>query len=245
MLIVVPFNRPERLEHVLKIWRHQYTKAPLVLVANERGAWASRAEETGAVVLVGTPSIGGAKNRGLEHARSVGADWVLFLDDDNYWGPMLVREFVREATDDVEVMSQGIGFVRFDDGLYLFSTPLGFCPGHCTAVRTSLGVYFPELNLGEDVAWTKSLPPNTRVRHLGPWHAIYNRTGIDHAYKVGKVEFLASFGDALEIGDVADDFVDLPRDVSKLNLRRHTANDDEIFASLARHSRFRGGSCSG
>ncbi len=227
------------------MWRNQYTKVPLVLVADERGEWTSRAEEAGAVVLTRPATIGGAKNIGLEYARSVGAGWVLFLDDDNYWGPMLVREFEREASEDVQVMSQGIGFVRFDDGLYLFSTALGFCPGHCTAVRTSLGVYFPELNLGEDVAWTKSLPANTRVRHLGPWHAIYNRTGIDHAYRANKTEFCASFGDALEIGDVGDNFVDLPRDVSKLNLQVHRAKDDEVFRSLAEHSRLRGGSCSG
>jgi hypothetical protein len=230
-VIVCPFNRPSRIDRLLAMWQKQVSQAPLVLVANKRGTWAQPAEEAGAVVLVGPPSIGGAKNKGLEYARKVGAEWTIFIDDDNYYGSFYVREIRRAATAEVDVVSLGIAFVRWGQDLYCFETPLKFCPGHCTAVRTCLAPNFPEVNFAEDIAWSKALPPDARTVHLPPWHAIYERTGEGHAYDASQAEFMRSFGPARQIGTVPDSFVDRPCDLSSYSF---TVSDEAVFQSLER-----------
>lgn len=231
MLIVCPFSRPERLEHVLRMWERQYTRAELVLVANERGNWARQAEEAGAVVLTRPASIGEARNIGLDYARGVGADWAVFWDDDNYYGGFYLREIERAITPEVDVLSLGIGFVRFEDGLYCFESGLSFCPGHSTAVRVSAAPRFPELSFGEDVEWSKGLDMS-RVRQLPPWHHVYDRTGEGHAYPAPRELFIRAHGPARFVGDERDDFVDLPRDVSRFPLA--TVTDEEIVRGLER-----------
>jgi len=232
MLIVVPFNRPHRLDHVLSMWQRQTCRTELLLVANKLGDWAEKAADAGAHVLVGQASIGGAKNAGLDYARRQGAEWAVFWDDDNYYGSMYAREIQRAITPEVDVISQGIGFVRWDQDLYCFETPLKFCPGHCTAVRTSIAPEFPEVNLAEDVAWSRALPKEARVVHLPPWHSVYERTGEGHAYDASKAEFMRSFGPARQIGPVPDSFVDRPCDLSPYQF--FTVPDEAVFQSLER-----------
>jgi glycosyltransferase involved in cell wall biosynthesis len=228
-LIVCPFNRPHNLERVLNHWKRQLVSVPLVLVASQLGDWAARAEQAGATVLLGPPSIGGAKNVGLEHARAVGAEWVTFIDDDNYFGPMYLREVQRNAVEGVDVITQGIAFVRFGEDLWLFSAPLTFCAGHCTSVRVAIAPAFPEVSLGEDVGWSRELG-SARVLHLGPWHSVYDRTGDGHAYDAPFAEFMRAFGPARYIGAVGDDFVDLPRSTSRFPIQ--TVSDEEVFEAL-------------
>lgn len=235
---MIPFNRPNQINHVLNMWKHQEVKVPLVLIANERDKWSEIAEEAGAIVILGQKSIGGARNRAVEYAKENDIEFVIFSDDDNYIGKKYVSQFIDNISEDVDVLSQGIAFVRFDDNnLYLFNTPLHFAPGHCTAFRVSRSSMFPEVNISEDVIWSKRMKESGAVfKQLPPWHSIYNRQGDDHAYKADKAIFMRSFGESKVIGQVPDSFVDKVCDVS--GYQGITAKDEEIFQSLEKLSLF-------
>jgi len=213
MLIVVPFGRKHLLERLLTLWQRQTVKAPLVLVADEPGDWVARAEEAGAKVITGMKTIGAAKNAGTDLALSLGEEWVVIWDDDDYYGPRYIETIQSEITSEVDVLSLGIAFVRFDDGLYLFTTPLYFCPGHSTAYRVSTAPRFPEISLSEDVVWSKFIKAE-RAKHLPPWHLVYYRVTGQHAFKASQARVIQSFGEARRIGEVPDEFVDVESDVS-------------------------------
>jgi hypothetical protein len=213
MLIVCPFSRPQELDRVLAAWRAQTVPAGLLFGANERGAWAERAEEAGAVVLDGHRTIGAAKNAALRYARAQGEEWITIWDDDDYYGVRYVEQASEQIDDDVDVLTQGIGFVRFEDGLFFFEKPIHFCPGHCTTMRVSASPDFEEVSLGEDVAWTR-LMDWKRIRQIPPWHSVYHRDGSGHSFDARRDEFMKNFEPCRRIGDVPDSFVDTPCDLS-------------------------------
>lgn len=211
MLIVMPFTRWENLGRVLELWRAQTTPARLVLVTTgiDMTPRPELLDVDGLETINTRPSIGAAKNAGMERARELGEKWVLFLDDDDYHGPRLVEAFARaaaEAPDDVHALSIGIRWVRFDDGLFLFSTPFAFCPGHCTAARVAGVPKFKTIPLGEDNVWSHELGMK-HARQVGPAHFVYNRVGT-HALKKNAARFKQDFGPCMNMGDVPDTYVD-------------------------------------
>ena len=111
-LIVCPFGRPERLEHVLGLWRRQTYQVDLLLVGRESGPWEEAARADGALTLTGRETIGEARTAGLHFARDLGADWVIQWDDDNYYGPRYVERILTAALPGVDLVCLGLGFVR-------------------------------------------------------------------------------------------------------------------------------------
>lgn len=227
------------LERLLMLWKRQTVRADMVLIADEGGEWEERARAAGVMVVTGQKTIGGAKNVGTMMARELGHEWVAIWDDDDYYGPRYIETIQREICDLWDVLSWGIAFVRFDDGLYLFKTPLYFCPGHATAYRVSTAPVFPEVSLSEDVVWSRTIPKE-RMKHLPPWHLVYYRTSGDHAFEAIKAEMLVSFAPndgALRIGDVPDEFVDVESDVSAYPVEK--GDFEPIFQKIEAEARQR------
>jgi hypothetical protein len=100
-------------------------------------------------------------------------------------------------------------------------------------MRVDTAPRFPEVSLGEDVAWSRELGLD-RVVKLPPWHMVYDRRSGHHAFNDCQDEFLASFGPARFIGEELNSFVDTPSDVSGFPL--HSADDERIFRALERHA---------
>lgn len=240
MIIVCPFSRPQNLGLVLSMWQQQTRSVGLVLVAKDRSWDVLRAESAGAIVLSGCDTVGGAKNAGIGYGIASGESWATVWDDDDYYGPQYVEQAEDNIDENVDVLTQGIGFVRFEDGLYYFEKPIHFTPGHCTTFRLASVPKFPEASLGEDVDWSHQLDWS-RVRQIPPWHMVYHREGTGHAFETSKVEFAKQFEPSRYIGDVPDTFVDAPTELS--SYPRFEVSDEQVFdalrARLARHHGYR------
>ena len=205
LIIVTPLGRPERLSHVLAMWRSQTGAADLVLVANNAGEWVTSAKAAGANVIVGVSSIGEARNAGLDFARAGGYEWVVFWDDDDFHAPRSVEIVVEHATNR-DVLTSGVGVVRHDDGVYLYPFSAAYFYGHSTSVRTSIAPRFPHVSLGEEATWTGELVRRgARVGALPPWITVYNRTGSGHAYPADRRIFEDAHGPSVFVGDVSDE----------------------------------------
>jgi glycosyltransferase involved in cell wall biosynthesis len=248
MIVIVPTARSERIPHVVRQWRAQtYTAAELCICpAPDMAACIP----SGVTVLQPTDTIGEARNEGLWYARARGHTWAVFWDDDNYYGPDYLAEVARESQDPaVDVLSKGLAFVRHDSGLWLYSPPLRFFPGHSTSVRVSAAAQFPALSLAEDVAWSqRMLTAGARVRPLSPWGLVYDRRDPDgHAYDASDVEFLRAHGPACGPFLAADDSsTDTPGPWTREVLGApKSASDEAVFRSLERRAALRLGRARG
>lgn len=219
-MIVVPLGRPERENDVMAMWRAQTRRSELLLVR-------------------GTGSAGARRNEGLATARERGVEWVVFWDDDNYYGPRYLEDFERAAPE-ADVISRGLGFVRNGPALWDFSArKLGFFPGHSTAVRVSIALDMPDCTGGEEIPWSRSLVAlGARVTWLPPTCLVYDRSAGDHGYDSTWPEFLMAFGPGVNLGEQPDAYADEPGgEVGTVE----TATEDAIFRSLeARMFRARG-----
>ncbi len=95
--LVCPFHRPVDAENVLANWRRQSSECGLVVVENGP-ALGTFPRDAGAVVLSSEAHQSAAKNRGLEFAAELGAEFWLTLDSDDWYGP----DYVRESVDALE-----------------------------------------------------------------------------------------------------------------------------------------------
>lgn len=211
---VVALGRRENFGRVVRQWAAQTIATELILVPKVAcflEPWAVELFDLkSARMLEPVVTIGGARNAGKAEARRRGHAWVVQLDDDNYYGPRYVEQ-IHAHRGEGDVLTQGIAFVRHEDGLAYYGNPVDFAPAHATAFRVGAEPDFPEVSLAEDVLWSKRLKHKPVL--LPPWHAVYERRGRGHAYDAREAEFRFQFGPALEFGDVPDTFVDTPREL--------------------------------
>jgi len=233
MIVIVPTKRSERIPHVVRQWRAQtYAAAELCLCPALDMVLSI---PSGVTVLPPTFTIGEARNVGLAYARGRGHTWAVFWDDDNYYGPNYLAEIARESQGPWDVLSKGLTFVRHDSGLWLYSPPLRFFPGHSTSARVAACVDFPEWSLSEDVEWSRRMiAKGARSKHLPPWGLVYDRrTPEGHAYDAGETEFLRAHGPARGPCLAADDDTDTP---GAWDMPQISAEDEAVFQALERRA---------
>lgn len=212
MIVIVPTIRPEREQTVLAHWHAQTVPHTLLL-------------------LRGPGSAGLKRNKGLEVARTAGEEWAVFADDDNYYGPHYLEDFV-EHMPRADVISRGLGFVRNGPELWDFSDRrLGFFPGHSTAVRVAIAPDFPDATGGEEIPWSREITAAglARVVWLRPDCLVYDRSPRPHAYDSTWPEFLRAFGPGVNLGAQPDTYADNPGGVAG---ELAAASDEAIFQSL-------------
>lgn len=211
MMIVCPFKRADRIDAVLGQWRGQTLASSLVLIGSKHGSWCELADDAGATVEF-ADTIGDARNVGLDTARAVGEEWAVFWDDDDYHGPGQL-EMIDRLSAHSDVITAGIGFVRHAAGLYLYNSRAPeYFYGHSSAARVSVAPRFPSRSFGEEEAWSRDLiRAGARATLAPPWHLIYSRLGMGHAYPASDAIFMHVHGPAIRIGDEPDSFVDTPR----------------------------------
>ncbi len=213
MMVIIPFSRPHRERVVLEQWHAQTIPHTLL-------------------ILRGQGSAGAKRNLGMQIARDCGEEWVVFADDDNYYGPRYLEDFARVAPT-CDVATRGMGFVRSPEGLWEFPRP-GFFPGHSTGVRLSIAPDMPDATGGEEVGWSRKLrAAGARVAWLPPWGLVYDRTPRDHGYDASWAEFLRAAGPARGPFDVPDVDVNTPAVWKRIETTPQvTASDESIFQSL-------------
>lgn len=105
-IIIPAHNAEDRISNALESIKEQsYTDYELIVVCdscNDRTAEVAR--KTGAVVdEVEYGNDGLSRSRGLDLAQG---DWVLFLDDDDWWLHEFVLELIdNEITDDIDILA--------------------------------------------------------------------------------------------------------------------------------------------
>jgi glycosyltransferase involved in cell wall biosynthesis len=234
-LVAIPFSRPACAASVALTLARQTVHADAVVVENGPALGAY----PGATIVSG-PSAGAARNAAIDYARAGGYDWIVFLDDDDYYGPEYVRQCVAlAASGSADAYHQGMAFVRFeDDRLFAFGgTALGYACviANSLVLRVDGAPYFPEMSGGEEKAWTKSY--RGRITVAPPWHHIYNRTG-SNSWAATRVQMLYTYGPAYVIDRVPDEFVDAPRSLEAYP-RAMPPGDERVFTDLERLSRRR------
>lgn len=234
LAIIIPFNRIYLLDSVVNTWKD--TGCQILLCVNpEFKKYVPQSSHY--KIVVGQASIGGARNAGIIYAHAIGAEWSIFADDDNYYnGIKYINQIKSYINNNVNILSQGIRFVRFSDGnLHLFKSKLSFAPGHCSAVRTEIALPFPEINLGEDVLWTQKMEQaGYKLFELPPWQSIYNRNDSLHAYEASKIKFMKNFGQSHLIGKVDDSFVNESKIIDH---KLVTASNEEYLNDMLERSK--------
>jgi hypothetical protein len=234
MIVVIPFSRPDRVDHVLATINRLQCGERTIVVENARALGAfPRGPWT---VARSAPSAGAARNEGLRLARKRGAPLVSFMDDDDYYGPGYLAE-AWAVPADVDATHKGIGFVRFNEGLYLFNAcahKYACLVANSLTVRTVAAPDFPEVSGGEEIAWTREFRAHGgRDSTLAPGLFIYDRRGDSHAYQCSKTLFLRTWGAARKLGKRPDTAVDTAIDVGSCPVAR-VPSDDAVFSDLQR-----------
>lgn len=234
-LVAIPFSRPGCAASVALALARQSVHADAVVIENgpALGAYPGPA-------IVSGPSAGAARNAALAYARARAHDWIIFLDDDDYYGPEYVRQCVRLIESErADAYHQGMAFVRFEDGaLFAFrgqALEYACVIANSLVLRVSGAPDFPEMSGGEEKAWTRAY--GGRIAIAPPWHHIYNRTG-SNSWTATRVQMLYTYGSAHVIGNAPDDFVDAPRALDAYP-RAFAPTDDRVFTDLERLSRRR------
>lgn len=236
LLAAVALSRPLRANAVAATIRRQRTEAEWLVVENgaAAGAFAGPAS-----VRRSRCSAGAARNVALAYARENSFDWVTFLDDDDYYGPHYLTEIVDAiVAGEADVLHKGVGFVRFDDALWLFDCSTRHVMSNTLSVRVASAPEFLELSEPEEPAWTRAAAERgLRIRRLPPWHHVWDRSGdpAKHVFKGGRAALRASFGEATVIGNEPDAYVDNPRPVAGLPVIEKPTTE-ELFADLERHA---------
>jgi hypothetical protein len=217
---VVPFARLERRAHIQALIDAN-PETDFVVVINGRGVGA-RFER--AFELHSEASAGAARNAGAAWLRERCYQTVSFLDDDDYYGPAYLAE-ARRALEQSDVVHKGIGFVRFDDGLWLFDNrvPHRVLVASSISARVESCPRFADCSCNEEFAFTREARARgLRESTLPPFGFVYNRTGGAHAYGVSRVQFLKSHGPAAFIGAVPNTVADL----------RPQPTNEEVFLDM-------------
>lgn len=236
LLAAVALSRPERAAAVAETLRRQKARAQWLVVENgsAEGSFVGSA-----TVVTSRMSAGAARNAALAYARARDFDWVSFFDDDDYYGPHYLAEIIDAANaGDADVLHKGVGFVRFDTGLWLFNSATAHVMANTLSVRVSRAPEFLEIAEPEEPAWTRAaIARGMRIRRLPPWHHVWNRSGnpARHVFKGGAAALRAAFGAAKIVGDKPDAYVDLEHPTGDLQTAPQPSAE-ELFADLERHA---------
>lgn len=214
--VVVPFGRPENWPLVLENFaRQEHAERRLLIVENNQALGAPRPElPPGTVVIQSEPTPARARNRGIAWMREHGGGAVSFCDDDDYYGPGYLTE-VATALDGHpdRVAVKAFRYVRWDNGLHYCLAEQPAPTYGCTL--SGFSERLPDflcVHL-EDLVYKPELDREGLSLHvLSDAHYIYNRRTVRGAREcdVTQLQYLRSFGPAVNLGDVSDSVANVP-----------------------------------
>jgi len=188
--IVVPLSRPHMLDRVLENFhRQRFVERYLVLVEN--GAAAGACATKGVVpdiLLSCARDVGLARQTGVEAVRERGS-YVVFMDDDDYYGPDYVIEVVKHARRG-QVTAKSNHFVQsLSNGMRLFE----WKKEHAFVTRAhgaTLSFWADEAEdfptgkrWGEDLDWLERMrAAGKTVYSTSCYNYLYIRRGVGHGH---------------------------------------------------------------
>lgn len=159
--VIVPFSRPDRLNHVLANFnRQKFPLKKLVLVRN------GKAIDTGstfyaltqsAVLLQSAAHQSAAKNTGLAEVRKRGGGFCVTMDDDDWYGPNYLTEACGYA-ETYDIIGKSRHFMSVDGNLWLCrreqaNRKTGWLTGGTIACWAERCPEYRELPWGEDATF--------------------------------------------------------------------------------------------
>ena len=219
--VVVPLSRPHMLDNVLANYCRQRYRAQLVIVENGAAVGAcARAGAVPDVLCSCARDVGLARQTGVDAVRERGG-YVVFMDDDDWYGAGYVEEAVAHAARG-RVTVKGSAFVQGQDGTLRLFAGLPECSPIAGPVQVSGGTFgfwaseaasFPTgLPAGEDVAWLARMrAAGAEVYATSRYHYLYVRRNLAHrhAWRTTDRQMIDRCpGPVLELGPVDLDMIE-------------------------------------
>lgn len=211
--VIVPFSRPENLEHVLANFRRQkFPFKKLVIVMNGRArdwhAVTTQVRLDSAVVLTSDAHQSAAKNTALSEIRKRGGGFTVTMDDDDWYGPQYLTEACGYAKT-YDVIGKSRHFLSVDGNLWLCgreqaNREVGWLTGGTIACWAETAPEYPMDREGEDATFC-SVAARHGMRIFGTdlYHYLYRRESKqDHAWRISheKLREYESARGALDLG---------------------------------------------
>jgi len=212
--VIVPFSRPENLEHVFANFRRQkFPFKKLVLVENGR-ALAQAAEPhmrerfDAHLLLTSDAHQSAAKNTALHEIRKRGGGFTVVMDDDDWYGPQFLTEACGYAKT-YDVIGKSRHFMSVDGNLWLCgreqaNREVGWLTGGTIACWAENAPDYPMDHFGEDVTFC-AMAARSGLKIFGTdlYHYLYRReSNRDHAWRISHEELrqYESARGALDLG---------------------------------------------
>ena len=200
--VVVPFSRPWRAESVQQNFERQdYENKHLIVVENGEGVgyW----KGPGEVLRSRVQTAGAAKNVALDELRKrhgAARHLMAVMDDDDYYGARYLAEQVRFLQRGHHLVGKNTHFVIDRRGFWLVN-PLvhdcshPWCSGATQAFNIQKVERFIEKPTGEDLQFVRDASSRGTVLHLStPFHYLWERRGMNHAYKGDTIKRAKNWG---------------------------------------------------
>lgn len=207
---IVPFHRPELSGHVASYLERQTLRPRwLVVVGNGAGRDGLRADDLARIAVLGIEPVaarcpiahpGHARNRGLDVARELGAEWIMCLDSDDHYGPGCLASLDVMA-DERRLVGKRPHRVIDDQGLFECKHPVPVGPsqwvgGAVQAYPAELAtrIRYPDIAAGEDVLFCVMAEKlGWLVWDTGPEDFVYERRGPGHAWQKNARRYMGFF----------------------------------------------------
>jgi len=132
---------------------------------------------------------GGSRNIGIDYAINTDADYIMFLDSDDWWKDNTVLEYINKHLNNHEMAIFGGEFIfnngkryshanKFDCFRDIFECSKIWCTAWSKVIRKDKIVYFCEDTLMEDRVWSYRQADNIdfdKVLHIDKICYIWNR----------------------------------------------------------------------
>lgn len=221
---IVPFHRPELSGHVAAYLERQTCRPRwLVVVGNGAGRDGLRADDLARIAVLGIEPVAArcpiahpahARNRGLDVALELGAEWIMCVDSDDHYGPGCLASLDAAAGPKRLV---GKRPHRVIDDLGAFECQHPSPVGRSQWVGGALQAYpaelarklrYPDIAAGEDVLFCMLAERlGFEVWDTGPADFVYERRGAGHAWQKNARRFMGFFTPIVPIDLSGTDWV--------------------------------------
>jgi glycosyltransferase involved in cell wall biosynthesis len=209
--IIIPFSKPAHKATVVNNLMRQTRKADrVVVVENGCDVWSNG--EYGADVITSAKHQSKARNAGIDYLLSMGETFAFCWDCDDYYANDYLEVAVREVLalrdrygSKPILYGRNLDTVRDTQGIFTISPIAEHCEvdwvyGGTHSFDLSPTLKYPILDEGEDNVFCTIARKRGYVVYAGSkGGTIYDRTGIDHAWRKDARKFFAQTHNIQEI----------------------------------------------
>lgn len=240
--VIVPVSRYAMADNVVgNIRRQNHRHRPIVVEVGHARGQVQKRLGVAEYVTCWTATPGQARNLGVARAMRLDPEApVIFMDDDDWYGPGYVRDQLSTLDDHQEAIwvAKPQVFVESAGTLYCIDRDAqhrknGVAPGGTIAVRRARDcLAFPGLPVGEDTAWRHDMVAANRHGWTGSGRQyLYRIHGLNTSHVTLPLVIASAHTEAIEVGPVDHLVV---TGVIEVTGRRVGPDYENVFAALAR-----------